>query len=123
MIPPHSAASARSAKLHASMTISRATRTSDPQRDAVAAGIGAARERAVAQHDAVRVADLREEVGGRLDLVALALETGEDAPRHATLEMDGVGRIVGEKGADEEAWPLDRLLHVHAVVEDVRQHL
>src|SRR5688572_4133983 len=117
MTPPHSAASARAARVHASMTMSRAARTSEPERDAVAAGIGAARECAVTQHDAMRVADLREEVGGRLDLVALAFERREDAPRHTTLEIDRVRRIVGEEGADEETRPLDRLLHVHAVVE------
>src|SRR6267143_6696823 len=115
MIAPHSAAAAGAAALAASSAAARTSRTSEPQGGAVAAWVGAAEHGAVAEADRVRVAGAREERGRRPDRVTLAHERRGDRAGHAALEVDGVGRLAGQEGADQEARPLDRLLRVDAV--------
>src|SRR4030081_2524862 len=115
---PHSEPAADPATSACSATTTAARRRrSEPQRDAVAARIGAAEHRAVAKADRVRLAGAREEFGRRLDRVALA-DGGRHPPaRHPALEVDRLRRLAGQEGADEETRPFDRFLRIEPVVE------
>src|SRR3990170_6184145 len=93
-IAPHSSAAAAPARSR-SARAATAARTLEAERDAVAARVGAAHQRAVAQDDPVRVADLGEERGRGLDAVALRLERGQRVRGHARLDVERVGRVVG----------------------------
>ena len=55
--------------------------------------------------------------------MALGLEPGEHVSADARLDVRRVRGVIGQEGADQEARTLDRLLDVHPVVEEVREHL
>src|SRR5438105_14030815 len=89
-IVPHSAAVAEPASASHASSASTSRRTSEPERGAVAARIGAAEQRAVAEAHRVRLARSREQLGRWTDRVTLANEQRPDAPRHPALEVHRV---------------------------------